>query len=112
MDYWSNFRNYAQKPKNWKFVSRLIYSSYVNVYSENKYLGKLILKYKIIDRINIDREYMDMRLISLFNKKISYEIDYFKRDKSSMIFVKNIFLDEKTYNQYIRKIKLKNILND
>lgn len=105
------------KPSNFKFVEPLIYSCDVLCFERNDrspLLGTLNLKFKVKvenNRLMIDNEWVSNYLSNLFNFK-TFSHTYFKRDGDLFPFIHYLIIDKKNYKQYLRKIKIKRVLND
>ena len=110
---YSNVSN--KTPKNFKFIGENTYQCSVTVYNTedyNKVLGTIVLNYKILnhEKHNFDHNYMKDYLYSLFNIHVKYDTYNFSRDRGIMCYIREIYLTKEQYKQYIRKIKLENIL--
>ena len=114
----NTWQNWSNKPKKWRFVSIGIYSNLVKVYELDEHqeirlgnksfvLGSIELLYKITDN-KIDKDYV----YNIFNRKINYYTNNFKRDRGLKPFISEIYLTKEEYIIYTRRTKLERILKN
>lgn len=111
----------SSKPKKWKFVSiPLIYSNEVvildDILKDDRgyplVIGHIEVKYKLITRYELDKEWFDLEMMRIFNTIPTYQICSFERDKSTMPYIRSISINKELYKQTQRRLKFERILNE
>ena len=118
--YWST-PTYYKKPKNFKVLDgvKRIYSCYIDIYDQSTgdYIDKLELKFKQINKSEIDKNWCNDEYMNNIGGYISYSVRQFERDRGSFDFINDIIVLNK--NEYFkvkqrkeREKKLKRVLGN